>query len=176
MDFISIIQSAPPIILKKLEDLKGLRERPDYHPEPSTFHHIEIVTNRLIPTGNTDLILAGVLHDICKLDCVRVNPKNGHPTSPGHDVAAFDLIMETPSIQNWIKGMGADPRKVALICLGHMRFHQLGQMREFKREKQIQDWKGQGVWDELAIHGAADNMIEEFDLNNIEKSWKWKRS
>ena len=49
-------------------------------------------------------------------------------------------------------------------------------MREFKREKQIQDWKDQGIWDELAIHGAADNMIEEFDLNNIEKSWKWKRS
>jgi hypothetical protein len=72
--------------------------------------------------------------------------------------------------------MGADPRKVAHICLGHMRFHQLGQMREFKREKQIQGWKDQGIWDELAIHGAADNMIEKFDLNNIEKSWKWKRS
>lgn len=175
MNFISITQSAPPLILKKLEDLKGLRERPDYHPEPSTFHHIEIVVNRLVPTGDFDLIMAGVLHDICKLDCARVNPKNGHSTSPGHDKAAYDLIMETPSVQDWIRGFGADPVKVAGICMSHMRFHILGQMREGKRNKQIQDWKDQGIWDQLAIHGAADNMIEDFDLDNVEKSWKWKR-
>ena len=176
MNFITIIQSAPTTVLKKLEDLKGLRERPDYHPEPSTFHHIEIVTNRLIPTGNMDLILAGVLHDICKLDCVRINPKNGHPTSPGHDKEACELIHNDREIRQWITDNGGDWRKVAGIVFGHMRFHQLGAMREFKREKQIQDWKDQGIWNELAIHGAADNMIEEFDLNNIEKSWKWKRS
>jgi hypothetical protein len=57
-----------------------------------------------------------------------------------------------------------------------MRFHILGEMRQSKREKQIEEWKDFGIWDQLQIFGAADNMIEEFDLNNIEKSWKWKRS
>jgi hypothetical protein len=175
MDFITIIQSAPPTVLNKLEDLKGLRERPDYHPEPSTFHHIEIVVNRLIPTGDPDLIMAGVLHDICKLDCKVINPKTGNPTSPGHDKAACELIHNNRDIRQWITDKGGDWRKVAGIVFGHMRFHQLGQMRPFKREKQIQEWKDQGIWDGLSIHGAADNMTEEFDLNNIEKSWKWKR-
>ena len=57
-----------------------------------------------------------------------------------------------------------------------MRFHQLGQMRPAKRESQIEKWKDLGIWDQLQVFGASDNMIEEFDLNNLEKSWKWKRS
>jgi hypothetical protein len=57
--------------------------------------------------------------------------------------------------------------------MGHMRFHQLGKMRPFKRDKQIQDWTDQGIWEKLQFHGAADNMLEDFDLNNIEKSFKF---
>ena len=172
--FLSIIEDAPQIVKDKLEQLKSLRERPDYHPEPSTFHHIEIVTNRLIPTGDMDLILSGILHDICKLDTAKMNEKTGWPTSPGHDQAAFDLIFSSLSIKDWIRDNGGDEVNVALICKGHMRFHQLGDMRPFKREDQIQEWTDLGIFDKLQIFGAADNMIEPFDLTNLEKSWKWK--
>jgi hypothetical protein len=54
-----------------------------------------------------------------------------------------------------------------------MRFHQLGNMRDTKREKYIQEWKDLGIWDYLQIFGAADNMLVEFDLNNLGKSWKF---
>jgi hypothetical protein len=171
--FLSIIKDAPLVIQGKLEQLKTLRERPDFHPEPSTFHHIEIVTNRLSLTGDPDLIMAGVLHDICKLDCKTINPKTGHSTSPGHDKAACELIHNNRDIRQWITDNGSDWRKVAGIVLGHMRFHQLGQMRPSKRDKQIQDWKDQDIWEKLQIHGAADNMLVEFDLNDLEKSWKF---
>ena len=176
MNFKELVEGAPPIIKRKLEQLKFLRERPDFHPEPSAFEHIRIVTERLIPTGDPNLVMSGLLHDICKFDCVRENPKNGFPTSPGHDKAACELIHNDRKIRQWITDNGADWRKVAGIVFGHMRFHILGEMRQSKREKQIEDWKDFGIWDQLQIFGAADNMIEEFDLNNIEKSWKWKRS
>jgi len=176
MTFETLISTAPIIIKQKLEALKTLRERPDYHPESSTFHHIEIVTNRLIQTGDNDLIFAGILHDICKLDCKVINPKTGQPTSPGHDIASYDLIKETPSIQDWISENGADPQIVAHICLSHMRFHQIGEMRPFKREFNIQKWKDQGIWKKLQIHGAADNMLVDFDLNNLEQSWKFNEN
>jgi len=170
MTFQTLIKTAPQIVKDKLEQLKSLRERPDYHPEPSTFHHIEIVTNRLIPTGDMDLILSGILHDICKLDTVKMNEKTGWPTSPGHDQAAFNLIFSSSSIQDWIRDNGGDEVNVALICKGHMRFHQLGDMRPFKREDQIQEWTDLGIFDKLQIFGAADNMLKEFNMNTIKTS------
>jgi hypothetical protein len=175
MTFQELINTAPHIIKRKLEQLKFLRERPDYHPEPSAFHHIQIVTERLMQTGDINLILSGVLHDICKLDTVRMNEKTGWPTSPGHDDAAHDLILNTQEVQDWIRFHGGKVVTVANICKAHMRFHQIGQMREFKREANIQNWKDQGIWDALQIFGAADNMLEEFDLENLEKSWKFNR-
>jgi hypothetical protein len=173
MTFTELIKNAPPVITRKLEQLKFLRERPDFHPEPSAFEHIKIVTERLIPTQDMNLIFAGILHDICKFDTVKMNEKSGWPTSPGHDKHAETLILISPSIKDWIHENGGDSIKVAAICGAHMRFHQLGQMREFKKEAQIADWKDRGIWDYLQIFGAADNMLVEFDINNLDKSWKF---
>lgn len=175
MNFIQIIDTAPHVIKRKLEQLKFLRERPDFHPEPSAFHHIQIVTDRLIPTDNPNLIMAGVLHDIAKFDTVKQNPKTGFPTSPGHDDVAFALVMDNMQVRAFCTQNNADPDTVALICKNHMRFHQLGDMRPAKRDKQIQDWKDQGIFDMLQIFGAADNMLADFDLNNLDKSFKFNR-
>jgi hypothetical protein len=175
MNFIQIIDTAPHIIKRKLEQLKFLRERPDFHPEPSAFHHIQIVTDRLIPTGNPNLIMAGVLHDIAKFDTVKQNPKTGFPTSPGHDDVAFTLVMDNMQVRAFCTQHSADPDTVALICKNHMRFHQLGDMRPAKRDRQIQDWKDQGIFDMLQIFGAADNMLADFDLNHLDKSFKFNR-
>lgn len=175
MTFLDLIKTAPHTVLRKLEQLKFLRERPDFHPEPSAFHHIQIVTDRLIPLGDPDLILAGVFHDICKFDTVKMNEKTGWPTSPGHDQAAHDLILSDQSIQDFIRQNGGKVITVANICKAHMRFHQLGDMREAKREKQIQEWTDQGIFKKLQIFGAADNMLVDFDPNNLEKSFKFNR-
>jgi hypothetical protein len=76
-------------------------------------------------------------------------------------------------VRAWIKSNSADFEKVANIAKNHMRFHQIGNMRDSKREKYIQEWKDLGIWDYLQIFGAADNMLVEFDLNNLDKSWKF---
>ena len=172
MTFETLIETAPHVIKRKLEQLKFLRERPDFHPEPSVYEHIKIVTERLIQTGDLDLIYAGILHDIMKFDTVRENPKTGWPTSPGHDKAAHELIHANASIKSWLHHNGADWEKVANICAAHMKFHQLDGMRPAKKDKYISDWTDQGVWEKVKVFGAADNMLVEFDLNNLEKSWK----
>jgi hypothetical protein len=175
MTFQSIIESAPEIVKVKLTANKFLRERPDYHPEESAFEHIKIVTERLTPTKDIDLVLAGILHDICKAETAKTNPATGWPTCPGHDAASFDLITQNESVQKWIEDVGGDSAIVAGICLNHMKFHQLGTMRQHKRDSYIQKWKSQGLWSYLQIFGAADNMLQEFDLANLEKSWKFNR-
>jgi len=176
MKFEEIVTSAQPLVKSKLEDNKRLRERPDYHPEESAYEHIKIVTERLIPTGDMNLVLAGIFHDIRKADTARTNPKNGWPTCPGHDLAAFDLIMENLEIQEWISENGANYKEVANICLNHMKFHQLGNMRPSKKESYVKMWEEEGIWEKLQIFGAADNMLEEFNLNNLEKSWKFNKA
>ena len=167
MTFESIIEYAPSIILRKLEQLKFLRERPDYHPEESVYTHIKIVTERLIPTADKNLILSGILHDICKFDTVRKNERTGWPTSPGHDIAAKELIIKTPKISEWIDDFGAQSDIVAEICGAHMRIHQLPEMRETKRKDQIEEWKKIGIWEQLQIFGDADSMLKEFDLTAV---------
>jgi hypothetical protein len=167
MEFETIIETAPLLIKRKLVQLKSLRERPDFHPEPSTFEHIKIVTTRLIETGNIDLILSGILHDICKLDVVKTNPKTGFPTSPGHEDAAFDLIIHSSEIIDWIFQNGGNWLKVAHIVKNHGRIHQLPEMRESKRLKNIQEWKELEIWESLQIFGNADDMLQEFDLQHI---------
>jgi hypothetical protein len=42
-----------------------------------------------------------------------------------------------------------------------------------KKSKQ-DEFKSRPHWNKLIYLGAADNMLEEFDINNLEKSWKWK--
>ena len=62
----------PSSVTSRLLALKALRERPDYHPESSTNEHIRIVTERLIPLGDMDLIFAGCLHDLFKHDTQQI--------------------------------------------------------------------------------------------------------
>ncbi len=176
MTFEQLIENAPSIILRRLEQLKFLRERPDYHPEPSTYEHIKIVTERLIQTGDKDLIMSGVLHDICKFDTVRMNPKTGWPTSPGHDKAAARLIEESHHICLWIEEFGADPNIVMDICEGHMIYNILGEMREGKRARKIEEWEGKGIWVKMQLMGAADDMLTEFNLEEIKKRINYEES
>jgi hypothetical protein len=116
------------------------------------------------------------LHDICKFDTVRENPKTGFPTSPGHDKAAEELILSNNTILSWIHHYSGSALRISAICGAHMRFHFLGNMRPAKHDAQVQKWKDQGIFDLLQIFGAADNMLVEFDLNNLEQSWKFNEN
>jgi hypothetical protein len=170
--FLELLETTDPphSVMYRLEALKGLRERPDFHPEPSAFEHIKIVTERLIPTEDPDLIMAGSLHDLFKHDTMRINPKNGFPTCPGHDTEVAKFILAEEEVQAWIKSIGADVQTVADLCRDHMRFHQFDKMRRVKQEEFLR----RPHWGKLEVLGAADNMLAEFDINNLQKSWKWK--
>ena len=161
--------NTPECVTYRLEKLKSLRERPDYHPEPNTFEHLKIVTERLMLTNDIDLIFAGCLHDLFKLDTLKINPKTGFPTCPDHDIEVAKFILENNDVKEWIKGSGGDIETIASLCRDHMRFHIFDRMKKSKQE----EFKSRAHWNKLEYLGAADNMIEEFDINNIQKSWKW---
>lgn len=156
--FQEILQNAPRFVLRKLEQLKFLRERPDYHPEKSAYEHIRIVTERLILTGDPDLIMAGVFHDLGKFECVKENTKTGFPTSPGHDAWAADLVDKDRECRGWIESFGANPDVVSEICREHMRVKGLPEMRPAKQEAVMSS----PVWPKLKVFTLADDMLNDF--------------
>jgi hypothetical protein len=158
MTFDTLILTAPQIVIDKLESLKTLRERPDYHPENNCWEHVKIVTNRLIKTGNSDLIMAGIFHDIFKKETARINPKNGYPTSPGHDKAAADWIMSNTEVQQFIQSNGANFKRVSEICGQHMRIKSYDEMNEKKKKA----YRLTETFSDLLIFSMADDMLTEF--------------
>ena len=153
--FNDILNQAPAHIQAKFNDLAGMRERPDFHPEPSAKHHIEIVVNRALAFGDADLVMAAFFHDVHKFDTMKINPKTGHPTSPGHDKWAQKTVMNDPDVRKFITDFGADPDTVAGLCGQHMRFHQMDNMKPAKQDA----LKALPFFKKLEIFGMFDNML-----------------
>ena len=150
--FEELLVLVPEEIKMLIEGLKQLRERPDFHPEENCWIHVKIVTERLITTGDIDLIIAGLFHDCGKLVMNKTNPKSGFPTAPGHDKFGAEKVI---AHKEWVSEMGADPEMVAEICAQHMRIKQIGEMKPAK-QKAMRDLK---CFDKLCIFEKADDML-----------------
>lgn len=180
MRFQEIIDTLPTHILDKLYELKDMRERPDYHPEPSVFHHIEIVTKRAIEYGDKNLICSAIFHDIHKKDTMKINPKTGHPTSPGHDKWARKTIENDGDVRKWIIDFGACPDVVGGVCGDHMRIHQFSLMRTSK-QMAFMEVDHFGI---LSVFACFDDMLvtDEESLSNARnafdnhKDYEWMKS
>ena len=161
MNFELLFNQAPKIVKDKLLTNNPLRERPDFHPEKNAFEHIRIVTDRLCTTGDIDLILTGLFHDIMKFDTHKINPKNGYPTSPGHEGAAKWFIENNQEIKDWIQSLGGNVEDVKELCKQHMRIKQLPIMRESKQRIM----REHPLFDKLNIFTRADSMLTPWDEN-----------
>ena len=156
MTFTDLIQDLPTHIQDKLNELKKLRERPDFHPEESAFEHVRIVTTRAIKLGDPDLIMSAIFHDIHKTDTMQINPKTGWPTSPGHDAMAQETIESDSQVQDFIKRHGGDVDAVAVICGQHMRIHQYDNMRPVKQ----QAMQSMPCFNKIKAFGNIDDMLQ----------------
>ena len=155
MTFQEIYDNAPTHIQDKFMALATMRERPDYHPEPSAKHHIEIVVNRAIEFGDVDIIMAAFYHDIHKVDTMKINEKTGWPTSPGHDKWAQKTIERDSTVRDHIESHLADPETVGIICGQHMRMHQMSIMRKSKQDALID----LSCFDKLSVFACFDDMM-----------------
>jgi len=154
--FEELLSLAPQKVKDLIEGLKDLRERPDYHPEENAYEHVKIVTDRLITTGDPDLIMAGLFHDIAKKITAKTNEKTGWPTSPGHDDLGASIALEHST---FVESIGANVSNVQEICQYHMRIKQMSQI---KKQAKLQKLLDLPTYSKLEIFTRADNMLEEF--------------
>lgn len=153
--FKELVAISPVSIQERLEKLKTNRERLDFHPEGNTYEHIKIVTERLMGTGNIDLIIAGLFHDLGKLETTKPHPKFGHPTAYGHENVSAKLVIEN---RDFIEGLGANTDIVHCIVKNHMRVKQYDKMRP-KKQEEIDTLP---CLNKLKLFSRADDMLNNF--------------
>jgi len=150
-----LMSVTPQEIVDRVNKFKTLLERNDFHPEPNGYYHIRTVTERLMKTGDIDLILSGLFHDLGKLDVVKPHPKCNFVMTPGHDKASLRYV---DKFSDWIRECGGDPEVVREIVSQHMRVKAMPEMRTEKQEE-IRNLK---CYSKLLTFSKADDMIKEF--------------
>jgi hypothetical protein len=156
MNFQELYNTLPQILKDKLEDLKLYKENPQDDIEDNCYIHVQTVTERCMRTTIPELICCGILHDICKKDSSRVNPKSGYNMSPGHEEYACRLIDKHEEIKDWVTNiMKADLDMVIYLVQNHMRIKQMQQMRQHKQnEMTSHPW-----FKYLVVFNGFDNMV-----------------
>lgn len=171
-EFLQYLDSAPKIYQDYFKKTIGALERPDYHPERYLEQHIRIVFNNAMNKGDKNLIMAALLHDICKpcttrTRSVQLNDKvYEYNSNPYHDVQVFDFINDNEGIQRWIVQHNADIDIVKEICRLHMRFKNYnnglkGKKGGMKLSKQLLfAEKNSKILPFLIEFEQCDNMVE----------------
>lgn len=152
-----LVHTSPDIIRNILEGLKDHKENPKYHPEGNAYDHIRIVTERLIKTGDPDLIMAGFFHDIGKLSAGGKSEEGEFNTSYGHEDISAKLVLR---YKDWIQEMGANPYVVYEIVKNHMKikFDAISKQDKDKLERYT-------IFQKLSMFTNADNMNRKWDLD-----------
>jgi HD superfamily phosphohydrolase len=156
--FEELIALAPQSARDELERLKTYEEDSKWHPEANVYEHIKIVTDRLITTGDIDLIIAGLYHDLGKLLAAeKTLEKTGKFRAFGHEHIGAKFVKRD---SEFIESMGADVNTVESIVSNHMRMKVLKDMSKQK----VDVMKALPTFSKLEIFTKADSMLTEFKL------------
>lgn len=156
-DLVSII---PSHVQDRLEILKSFKENPKWHPEGNTYEHIKTVTTRLMLTGNLNLVLAGIYHDLGKYDVGELKEGTDYFTSHGHEFKSAKMVLRD---KEFIQSLGGDVDEIHTIVVNHMRYKQMDKMRKSKQNAMIM----MPTFDKQVVFGWADTMQCEFTNENI---------
>lgn len=116
------------LLSNKFQEIKNSPEHPVFHPEGTLGNHIMLVALKsFLWTENSDLIWAGLLHDICKAD---KSFKSGFVTlpegtgtywsNPLHHKQAKEFIENNDDLKYLILQTGGNWENVAELCYWHM--------------------------------------------------------
>tara|TARA_R110000796_G_scaffold231853_5_gene349929 strand:+ start:1939 stop:2607 length:669 start_codon:yes stop_codon:yes gene_type:complete len=112
-----------PSLNQLLLDTKNSLEHPVYHPERWLSNHILLVTLRaVLISGNINVILAALLHDLMKPQKGEFVETEAGPywSNPKHAGQIASVIDENGGIAYFIRSMGGDIKHVSDMCRYHM--------------------------------------------------------
>lgn len=148
--FKDLFNLCPDQLQLRLEGLKSVEQRADFHPEGNVFIHTQIVVDRLARYRDPTLSWAGLFHDIGKDATTLINEK-GVISAIGHEDVSAELVV---AYHDFLQQFVPDVKKVEEIVKNHMRIKLFDQM---KLAKQM-EMRRLGTFGLLQLFTVADDM------------------
>ena len=129
--FKDFYDSAPDEIRHYLDKAAKTPQSIMWHPEGDVKTHTNIVFNRAKRTGDINLMLAAIFHDLGKVDVTKKHATvPGKWSAHGHELSSARLVKK---YKDWIESLGGDYDKILYVVEQHMRAKQLSEMRPSKQ-------------------------------------------
>lgn len=156
------LYGAAPFRLKALiGSTKRIQQNPIWHPEIFVFNHINYVTTRLfLKYNDINLTLAGLFHDLGKIDTTKWDEDRKTWTAHDHETYSVKYVDQ---YSWWINNRGGDVDIIKYIVKNHMRIKYFDSM---KRGKKIQLFE-HPYFDLLLKFNSADYGGDGLDCKEI---------
>ena len=132
-------------ILPEVEDMVGMQQPPQFHPEGDVFKHTKLALDYIGENPSPVLAMATLLHDVGKPPTYTVTDRirfHGH-CFVGSKIA--DKILKRLKFSN------EDRKNITLYVKEHMRFTHVKEMRIGKLKKMLQR---ESILEEIKLHEA----------------------
>jgi len=130
LTFDEMYKIVPQEIKELLDKCSNTPQNPECHPEGNVLNHIKIVYERAKKTGDLNLVIIAIFHDLGKVDTTKKN-KKGIWTSYGHEFISSEIVTK---YKDWITSIGADYNIVKETVENHMRIKFIDNMRPIKQK------------------------------------------
>jgi len=120
------------VILPEVAAMEGVPQPPEYHPEGEVLVHVQLVLDHC-PADDPVLAWSAVLHDVGKPPTFRVAERIRFD---GHDTLSAKMAEQILARLRAPKSLRHD---VTDVCLQHIRFASLPQMRPVRAERWLRE-------------------------------------
>lgn len=150
IDYFKVLyDSAPKELQEIIDSTEGSEQNPYWHPEGNTLIHIRLVTNRLHNCyHDIDLDLAGLFHDLGKVETTKWSEEKKSWTAFGHEEVSSKILDD---FKSWVIKLGGNFNKIKFIVDNHMRIKYLS---EFKLQNKVELFSSPYIDDVLKFNSA----------------------
>lgn len=149
-------------ILPEVEQLKGVEQPVQFHPEGDVFVHTRLMLELLPPDAPASLALAVLFHDIGKPPTFRYHADEDRIRFSGHDRVGAEMAER---IMERLRFSRAETGRVVEAVRQHMVFKDVQNMRTAKLKRFM---AREGFDEELELHrvdcASSHRMLDNYDF------------
>jgi predicted HD phosphohydrolase len=138
-----------------VQNLEGTEQSPKWHAEGNCLIHTRMVYDEAVKTGNIDLCLAAIFHDLGKIDTHVVKIDQYGKKKISHHKHEYASLKYIDEYFHLYKDFSTNKEKIIEIVKNHMRAH-LYTSHQMKRPFKRQQFEKNPYFDEIIEFSGCD--------------------